>query len=167
MFEPENMEDEPCDSCGVKPSLHMGHGSFSCKACFDAWWCPKCHYDQRERGGKKHVCPTPEEIVERQRKSERCELLCGVEEAVEKIIVERDALKADVEKLKQELFWSVTDDGLLTVSEEAQMAKAHPMISDNHELYAKAMRLVSAKHSKFGLIKLVNWLLHCIEEKKS
>lgn len=52
-----NLEDEPCDGCGVRPSKHQGHGAFSCKACYDASWCPMCHYELR----KNHVCVTPEQ----------------------------------------------------------------------------------------------------------
>lgn len=59
MFEPEHMEDECCDGCGVKPARHMGHGSFSCKKCFDAQWCPNCTYQLHSyiQNGV-HVCPT-------------------------------------------------------------------------------------------------------------
>ena len=61
----DNLDDEPCDGCGVKPSKHAGHGSYTCEACYNARWCPKCRYDMRPRqGSDKHVCPTPEEIVE-------------------------------------------------------------------------------------------------------
>ena len=60
----DNMEDEPCDDCGVKPSKHAGHGSYTCEACYKARWCPKCNYDCRYQ---PHVCPTPEEIAEYKR----------------------------------------------------------------------------------------------------
>jgi hypothetical protein len=54
-----NLEDEPCDDCGSKPSRHAGHGSFICKACNDARWCPKCTFALGDP--TKHVCPSPEE----------------------------------------------------------------------------------------------------------
>jgi hypothetical protein len=47
------LEDEPCDGCGAKPSKHQGHGSFTCKACYDARWCPECKYSLTPG----HVCP--------------------------------------------------------------------------------------------------------------
>ena len=56
------MEDEPCDGCGAKPSKHQGHGSFTCKTCYDARWCPKCTYSLDTRSGP-HVCKSPEEIA--------------------------------------------------------------------------------------------------------
>jgi len=56
-----DLENEPCDGCGVKPSKHAGHGSFTCKDCYEGWWCPKCHYDCRHQ---PHVCPTAEQIAE-------------------------------------------------------------------------------------------------------
>ncbi len=52
-----NLEDEPCDGCGVIPSKHRGHGSYICKKCWDASFCPTCHYGLQAN----HVCPTAEE----------------------------------------------------------------------------------------------------------
>ena len=54
-----NLEDEPCDSCGIKPSRHYGHGSFICKVCYDKWWCPKCTF----RLEPDHICKTEEERI--------------------------------------------------------------------------------------------------------
>lgn len=53
-----HLEQEECDSCGVKPSRHMGHGRFICKKCYDDSWCPKCHHALGDPA--KHVCVTPE-----------------------------------------------------------------------------------------------------------
>jgi hypothetical protein len=55
-----DLDDEPCDGCGVQPSKHAGHGSYTCESCYNARWCPKCKYAL----GANHVCPTPEQIVE-------------------------------------------------------------------------------------------------------
>lgn len=63
LFSGKHNEDEPCDGCGVRPSVSMGHGSYSCEACFEARWCPKCRYTLT----KDHVCPSPEERAERER----------------------------------------------------------------------------------------------------
>jgi hypothetical protein len=43
--------------------------------------------------------------------------------------------------------------------DEAAIRAAHPMISGRHDLYAEAMRLVGARHSKGDLVDLVTWLL--------
>jgi hypothetical protein len=48
--------------------------------------------------------------------------------------------------------------------EDKEIEAAHPTRSGKHERFAYAMRMVSAKHSKFALIGLVNWLLARIEE---
>lgn len=52
-----DLEDEPCDGCGVRPSKHAGHGSFTCESCYAKWWCPKCTYML----SANHVCRTPEQ----------------------------------------------------------------------------------------------------------
>jgi hypothetical protein len=52
-----NLEDEPCDGCGVKPSRHLGHGSYICKECYDKSWCPKCQFQLSDN----HRCPTKKE----------------------------------------------------------------------------------------------------------
>jgi hypothetical protein len=52
-----NLHEDPCDGCGVSPSKHEGHGSFTCQKCFEARWCPSCNYPLR----KDHVCVTPEQ----------------------------------------------------------------------------------------------------------
>lgn len=43
--------------------------------------------------------------------------------------------------------------------EDDAIRAAHPTQSKNHARYAEAMRLVGAKHSKYALVDLVNWLL--------
>lgn len=43
--------------------------------------------------------------------------------------------------------------------EDAEITEAHPMNSGHHDTYQEAMRLVGARHSKSGLVELVNWLL--------
>lgn len=54
-----NLENEPCDSCGVVPSRHQGHGSFTCRPCYEARWCKKCGYakSSHEKNGD---CPPAE-----------------------------------------------------------------------------------------------------------
>ncbi len=55
----------------------------------------------------------------------------------------------------EELDW---DDKQLP--EDKEIDDCHPSRTGKHELYAEAMRLVGARHSKGGLVELVNWLLH-------
>ena len=43
--------------------------------------------------------------------------------------------------------------------EDDAISAAHPLRSGRHDLYAEAMRLVGARHSKAGLVDLVTWLL--------
>ncbi|KGM36168.1 hypothetical protein [Inquilinus limosus] len=48
------------------------------------------------------------------------------------------------------------------IPEDAQIEAAHPMISEApnvHGVYAEALRMVSAKRSKYALVDLVHWLL--------
>ena len=95
---PSALEDESCDSCGDRPSRHAGHGSYVCRKCYEGWWCPKCHYSLRY-DGDKHVCPTPEEIVIRKRKTLASDLaMYDKIEEVEALLLERDQLQAACEK---------------------------------------------------------------------
>ena len=42
---------------------------------------------------------------------------------------------------------------------DSEIRAAHPIRSGNHERYALAREMVSARHSKVSLINLVNYLL--------
>jgi hypothetical protein len=48
--------------------------------------------------------------------------------------------------------------------EDEDIDAAHPVNSDRHETYAKAMRLVGDRHSKSSLVAMVNWLLTRVED---
>ena len=50
------------------------------------------------------------------------------------------------------------------IPEDAAINASHPLDTGRHELYAHAMRMVGAKHSKGALVALVNWLLHRVED---
>ena len=50
--------------------------------------------------------------------------------------------------------------------EDAAIDAAFPTRSGRHNLYAQAMRLVGARHSKAGLVALVNWLLVRLDTAK-
>lgn len=69
-----NLSDEPCDGCGVRPSKHAGHGSYTCQACHEARWCPSCTYLL----SPDHVCPTGEELARRE--AETAELLAWLKD---------------------------------------------------------------------------------------
>lgn len=55
-FWARDMEDEPCRECGARPSKHQGHGAYVCRACYEAWWCPKCHHMLKTTNPDGHVC---------------------------------------------------------------------------------------------------------------
>jgi hypothetical protein len=107
-------------------------------------------------------------MKERKHTEEQFELVCNQRN---KAILERDeerqranALADECETLRAQLEWSTTEDHPL--SEDDAIKAAHPTRTGKHDRYATAMRFVSARRSKFGLIELVNWLLYRIEEKK-
>lgn len=52
------------------------------------------------------------------------------------------------------------EQGDKAIPEDVGIELTHPVRSGRHDLYQEAMRLVSAKHSKYGIIGIVNWLLH-------
>lgn len=62
---------------------------------------------------------------------------------------------------------AVPDDwGDAPLPEDEAIKAAFPTRSGRHDLYGEAMRLVSARRSKAGLVALVNWLLHRAEGKR-
>lgn len=50
--------------------------------------------------------------------------------------------------------WMDRDDELTPAIDAA-----HPMTTGDHDTYAKAMKLVGNRHSKYALVRLVNYLL--------
>jgi hypothetical protein len=52
--------------------------------------------------------------------------------------------------------WSEDDKDL---PEDRRIVAAHPVETGDHELYMEALRMVTAKRSKYALVDLVNWLL--------
>jgi hypothetical protein len=51
--------------------------------------------------------------------------------------------------------------------EDKEINSAHPISTGRHELYAEALRLIDAKHSKYALVDLVNWLLWRLENRRA
>lgn len=49
------------------------------------------------------------------------------------------------------------------IPEDAAIDAAHPLATGRHDIYAEAMRIVGAKHSKGALVDVVNWLLLTID----
>jgi len=94
-----DLEDEPCDGCGVRPSKSAGHGSFTCKKCYDARWCPECHFSLWP---SPHVCPSPEE---RQRRH--------IESSIMLLLLEIDGegKAAEALRLAEELTREEPNDG--------------------------------------------------------
>lgn len=48
--------------------------------------------------------------------------------------------------------------------EAVAIAAAHPLMTGDHDRYARAQAMVFARHSKGDLVDLVNWLLMRAEE---
>lgn len=75
-----------------------------------------------------------------------------------------DAAADEIESLRSQLAtaldWAADDQA---IPEDAAILEAHPLETDRHDLYEKAMRLVGAKRSKGALVDLVNWLLADID----
>jgi hypothetical protein len=65
-----------------------------------------------------------------------------------------ECARAEIERL---MAWTDQDEPL---PEDDAIKVAFPLNSKRYDLYAEAMRLVSAKRSKGALVDLVNWLLH-------
>lgn len=68
-----------------------------------------------------------------------------------------DRVEAIVNAIETAASWATSDDSPLP--EDKEILAAHPTRSGEHGLYNKAIRLVEARHSKYGLVGLVNWLL--------
>jgi hypothetical protein len=66
----------------------------------------------------------------------------------------RDTLLAHIKDLEHSLHWEDVKDEW-----SASIKAAHPMNTNTHELYAKAMKMVGHRHSKGELVALVHWLL--------
>lgn len=67
-------------------------------------------------------------------------------------------------KEEQGLAWIGGGDKPLP--EDGDIKAAFPTRTDRHDLYGEAMRLVGARHSKGGLLALVNWLLFRLDVKQ-
>lgn len=69
----------------------------------------------------------------------------------------KDWMLANWADLREHLKWADEDQPIV---EDIAIEAAHPLITDRHDLYVEAMRMVGAKRSKFALVALVNWLLY-------
>lgn len=50
-------------------------------------------------------------------------------------------------------------EGVHAYDLETTVSAVHPIVSGNHERYARAVELVGACHGKYDLVDLVNYLL--------
>lgn len=104
MFSGKHDESEPCDGCGKVPSVHMGHGSYSCKTCFEEAFCEKCKYMKSADGS--HECPSPEEHARRKAEFEFFARDASGEEPLLKACMrlrgEIATLTADRDRLREE-----------------------------------------------------------------
>lgn len=78
-----------------------------------------------------------------------------------------------LEKFMPSPAWEAKDEEVVQFSDEdlplpedAAIQAAHPLNTNRFDLHAEAQRLVSAKHSKFALVDMVNWLLSRIEPEQ-
>jgi hypothetical protein len=84
------------------------------------------------------------------------EALCG-DCASSRIAGENSQRIAALEKeLLKARAWTADDEKL---PEDKAIMQAHPVNGGDDKRYAEALRLVSAKRSKYALVDLVNWLL--------
>jgi hypothetical protein len=90
-------------------------------------------------------------------------LLDDLDEQIQRVKgaeIEAKSLKSCAERLMMLL--ASGDDGKWEDANDEwseRIQAAHPSRSGSHEQYADAMRMVGNRHSKHGLIALVNWLL--------
>ena len=73
----------------------------------------------------------------------------------------RNLKEEELQKIVQEMAEWTDED--LPLPEDEEIHNAHPLKTGDHDLYTEALRLVGAKHSKYALVDLVNWLL--VKEK--
>jgi hypothetical protein len=69
-------------------------------------------------------------------------------------------LRKEKDEARRAARWSISGDQPLKPEEEKAIEAAHPMRSGRHDVYAEALCIVEAKQSKYGLVGVVNWLLH-------
>lgn len=94
----------------------------------------------------------------------------GAREKIADIVYELNVDRDEVNKKVDEIFdalgfaplvekdWADTDDDLTEVINDA-----HPIETEDYELYTEAMRLIGNRHSKGSLVMLVNYLLRKIK----
>lgn len=105
MFGPKDFEDEECTCCGVTPSVHIGHGAFTCQKCWDASWCPKCRYSiHSDLVDGIHVCQPADVLVKRKEESDDENAICEMDyDYIKKMRAEINTLKTENEQLKSQL----------------------------------------------------------------
>ncbi len=76
----------------------MGHGSYSCKACYASWWCSKCHYSiSSDLVDGIHVCQPADVLAKRKEASDdEMGVMDDPYEYVKKLRAEINNLKAQL-----------------------------------------------------------------------
>lgn len=113
--------------------------------CKTAWRCEESTATERDAAR--------EELAYQKKRAD--DNLC----CVAKIQEELNELKALVQV--HNMGWCEDDQ---TIPEDEAIKAAHPVRTGEHELYAEAVRMVSAKRSKYALVDLVNYLLWLNQE---
>lgn len=85
-----------------------------------------------------------------------------VDPEIERLKSENEKLTNILASLRDFENWDDKD-----LPEEDLIKAAHPLKTKKHYLYAEALRLVHAKHSKYALVDLINWLLFDMEQLKA
>lgn len=154
MFSGKHDESEPCDGCGKVPSVHMGHGSYSCKTCFEEAFCEKCKYMKSADGS--HECPSPEEHARRKAEFEFFARDASGEEPLLKACMrlrgEIATLTADRDRLREEcarartalanVSGALCDSGVVVPAEEWRYGEAvREIVAQRDEANAEEARL--------------------------
>lgn len=89
----------------------------------------------------------------------------ALEDQLRNALRERDENREQVVELRRLLDLTLTANWEdMPLPEDEEIDSVFPTRSGRHDLYAEALRLVSAKRSKGTLVALVNWLLHrCVK----
>lgn len=79
------------------------------------------------------------------------------------LVMENDQLKKVIQAQKEE--WGGDDiDGDRPLSIQDKIDRADPIYTKDYATYEMALKMVGAKHSKYGLVDLVNYLLSVIKK---
>ena len=81
---------------------------------------------------------------------------------IAELVLENEQLKKVIKAQKEEWGDSTGDDRPLSI--QNRIDRADPIYTKDYATYETALNMVSAKHSKYGLVDLVNYLLSVIKK---